>query len=320
MRQPYTNALTFATIVFFLSQLFIYSSQLKTDDELHQKQFNMKYGIFAINQLNRLNFANEKVPLHSSEIWERLDKELLKNTYWQSNTLLYFKKANKYFPVIEPILKKNNIPDDFKYLALIESGLENVVSPAGAAGFWQILKGTAKEYNLEVNSSIDERYHLEKSTQAACDYLNKAFDKFGSWTMAAASYNMGQNGARKSINKQETDNYYNLYLNSETGRYIFRIIAVKEIMENPRKYGFMFREKDLYPLTEYKIIEVDSTIADLYAFAAENGINYKLLKKFNPWMLKSVLPDASRRKYQIKIPLNPSSLVFENINTSSSLN
>ena len=320
MRRSYTNVLTFAIIVFFLSQLFIYSSQLKSDDELHQKQFNMKYGIFAINQPNGLTFANEKVPLHSSEIWERLDKELLKNTYWQSNTLLYFKKAHKYFPVIEPILKKNNIPNDFKYLALIESGLENVVSPAGAAGFWQILKGTAKEYNLEVNSSIDERYHLEKSTQVACDYLNKSFDKFESWTMAAASYNMGQNGAKRSINKQGTDNYYNLYLNSETGRYIFRIIAVKEIMENPKKYGFMFREKDLYPLTEYKIIEVDSTIADLYAFSEENGINYKLLKKFNPWMLKSVLPDASRRKYQIKIPLNPSSLVFENVNTSSSSN
>ena len=317
MKQQYIYVLTSAVIIFIFSQLFISSSQLKSDEEVYSKQFNMKYGIFAIVQPQGLNFSGENIPIHSSEIWERLDKELLKNTYWQSNTLLYFKKAHKYFPVIEPILKKNNIPNDFKYLALIESGLENVISPAGAAGFWQILKGTAKEYGLEVNSSIDERYHLEKSTQVACDYLNKAFDKFGSWTMAAASYNMGQNGARRSINKQGTNNYYNLYLNSETGRYIFRIIAVKEIMENPRKYGFMFREKDLYSFPEYKIIEVDSTIADLYAFAAENRINYKLLKKFNPWMLKSVLPDASRRKYQIRIPTNPSSLIFDNVNTSS---
>jgi len=164
MRESYTNVLTFVIIVFSLAQLFIYSSQLKSDDQLHQQQFNMKYAIFAINQPKGLDFSDEEVPLHSSEIWERLDKELLKNIYWQSNTLLYFKKANKYFPIIEPILKKNNIPDDFKYLALIESGLENVISPAGAAGFWQILKGTAKEYDLEVNSSIDERYHLEKST------------------------------------------------------------------------------------------------------------------------------------------------------------
>ncbi|MDC0204795.1 lytic transglycosylase domain-containing protein [Flavobacteriales bacterium] len=320
MKQQYSYILTSMVIIFIFSQLFIYSSQLKSDDELHIKQFNMKYGIFAIVQPQGLNFSGENIPIHASEIWERLDKELLKNTYWQSNTLLYFKKAHKYFPFIEPILKKNNIPDDFKYLALIESGLENVISPSGAAGFWQILKGTAKEYDLEVNSSIDERYHLEKSTQVACDYLNKAFDKFGSWTMAAASYNMGQNGVRRSINKQGTDNYYNLYLNQETGRYIFRIIAVKEIIENPKKYGFMFREKDLYSFPEYKIVEVDSTIADLYAFAAENDINYKLLKKFNPWMLKSVLPDESRRKYQIKIPINPSSLIFENIDTSSPSN
>ena len=320
MKQQYIYVLISVVIIFAFSQLFIYSSEPKSDDELHFKQFNIQYGIFSIVKPQGLSFCEENIPVHSSEIWERLDKELLKNIYWQSNTLLYFKKANKYFPIIEPILSKNNIPDDFKYLALIESGLENVISPAGAAGFWQILKSTAKEYGLEVNSSIDERYHLEKSTQVACDYLNRAFNKFGSWTMAAASYNMGQTGISRSIKKQRTDNYYNLYLNSETGRYIFRIIAVKEIIENPKRYGFMFREKDLYSPPEYKIIEVDSTIADLYDFAEENGINYKLLKLYNPWMLRSVLPDASRRKYQIKIPTAPSSLIFENINKSSSPN
>ena len=144
------------------------------------------------------------------QVWERYDKDILKNTYWQSNTLLYLKKSNKYFPVIEPILAKNNIPDDFKYLSLIESGFENVISPAGAAGFWQLLKGTAREYGLEVNSSIDERYNLEKSTQAACEYLRKSYNKFGSWTMAAAAYNMGQNGLMRAVNKQSTNNYYNL--------------------------------------------------------------------------------------------------------------
>jgi hypothetical protein len=318
MKQQYIYVLTSVVIIFIFSQLFMYSSQLKSDDELHLKQFNMKYGIFAIVQPQGLNFAGENIPIYSPEIWERLDKELLKNTYWQSNTMLYFKKANKYFPIIEPILKKNNIPNDFKYLALIESGLENVVSPAGAAGFWQLLKGTAREYDLEVNASIDERYHLEKATQVACNYLLEAYAKFGSWTMAAASYNMGKNGARRSIKKQSTDNYYNLYLNSETGRYVFRLIAVKEILEHPKKYGFMYREKDLYTMPDYKNVEVDSTIADLYAFASQQGINYKLLKRFNPWLLKSVLPDASRKKYQIKIPLNPSSLIFDDVNNSAS--
>ncbi len=319
MKKICVNVIASGIVFLFLFQFFSFSSYRKSNDELHQKEFSDRYAVFSINYPDQLDFANEQVPLHSEDIIERLDKELLKNTYWQSNTLLYFKKANKYFPIIEPILKRNNIPDDFKYLALIESGLENVVSPAGATGFWQLLKSTAKEYNLEVNSSIDERYHLEKSTQAACEYLNEAFDKFGSWTMAAAAYNMGQNGARRSVNNQGTDNYYNLHLNSETSRYIFRIIVVKEIIENPKKYGFIFRDKDLYSFPEYKIIEVDSTIADLYSFAEQNGINYKLLKMLNPWMLKSVLPDASRKKYKIKIPNNPSSLIFEDIDKESFL-
>ena len=298
-------------LIFVLVQLFIYAAELKSNDELHQQHFNMKYGIFAIVQPEELNFAGEEIPIQSPEIWERLDKELLKNTYWQSSTMLFFKKANKYFPIIEPILKKNNIPNDFKYLALIESGLDNIVSPAGAAGFWQILKGTALEYGLEVNSEIDERYNLEKSTEVACAYLQEAYDKFGNWTMAAASYNMGKNGARRNIEKQGTNNYYNLHLNSETARYVFRIIAVKEIMENPKKYGFIFRTKDLYVMSEYKTLEVDSTIANLSDFAKIQGVNYKLLKQFNPWLRVSSLPDKSRKKYVLKIPTDTDLLISE---------
>jgi len=304
-------------IIFALVQLFIYADELSSDDELHQEHFNMKYGIFSIVQPEGLNFAGEKIPTYSPEIWERIDKELLKNIYWQSNTMLFFKKANKYFPIIEPILKKNNIPDDFKYLALIESGLDNVVSPAGAAGFWQILKGTAREHGLEVNSAIDERYNLEKSTEVACEYLQDAYDKFGSWTMAAASYNMGKNGARKTIAGQGTNNYYNLHLNSETGRYVFRIIAVKEIMKNPKKYGFMFRKKDLYAMPVYKTIEIDSTISNLNDFAKSHEINYKLLKQFNPWLRASSLPDKSRRKYIVKIPTDSDLLVFKDVEVES---
>ena len=313
MQKKHIYFLGSALLILAFSQIFIYSTELNNDDKLHQQQFNIKYGIFAILQPEDLSFAGEEIPINSPEIWERIDKELLKNTYWQSNTLLFFKKANKYFPIIEPILKKNNIPDDFKYLALIESGLDNVVSPAGAAGFWQILKGTAREHGLEVNSAIDERYNLEKSTQIACEYLNDAYTKFGNWTMAAASYNMGKNGARRRILEQGTNNYYNLHLNSETGRYVFRIIAVKEIMKNPLKYGFIFRINDLYTMPKYKTIEVDSTIADLSNFAISKGINYKLLKQFNPWLRTSSLPDKSRKKYFLKIPTNTDLLVFEDL-------
>jgi membrane-bound lytic murein transglycosylase D len=319
MKKKQVYFLGSSILIFALAQLFIYASELRSDDELHQQHFNMKYGIFAIVQPEGLNFSGEEIPTHSPEIWERIDKELLKNTYWQSNTMLFFKKANKYFPIIEPILKKNNIPDDFKYLALIESGLDNVVSPAGAAGFWQIMKGTAREHGLEVNSAIDERYNLEKSTEVACTYLQDAYNKFGSWTMAAASYNMGKNGVRRRIAKQETNNYYNLHLNSETGRYVFRIIAVKEIMKNPKKYGFMFREKDLYAMPAYKTVEVDSTIVNLNDFAQSQGINYKLLKQFNPWLRSSSLPDKSRRKYRLKIPTNTDLLVFEDVEMQSEL-
>ena len=312
------NTNSFVSFLAFLSfffLLFSYPTKKLSEDKLHQKQFNEKYNIFAISKPANMNFCGEKVDLKSEDIWERMDKELLKNIYWQSNTMLYLKRANQFFPIIEPILKANNIPDDFKYLAVIESGLEDVISPSGAAGFWQILKGTAKEYGLEVNPAIDERYNLEKSTLIACRYLQKAYGKFGSWTLAAASYNKGQNGVRRLIEKQGTNNYYNLYLNSETSRYVFRIIAVKEILENPKKYGFIYREKDLYVMPKYKTIEIDATISDLANFATANGTNYKLLKQLNPWLRNTSLPDKSRRKYILKIPTDPSLLVFDDFAT-----
>ena len=317
MKKKYIYFLSTGFFLVSIIQLFTFSSYLRSEDELHQEHFNMKYGIFAIVQPDYLDFAGEEIPIYSSEIWERIDKELLKNIYWQSNTMLYFKKANKYFPIIEPILREYNIPDDFKYLAVIESGLENVISPAGAAGFWQILKGTARDYGLEVNYAIDERYHLEKATVVACKYLRDSYNQFGSWTMAAASYNIGKNGARRNIKNQFSNNYYNLHLNSETSRYVFRIIAVKEIMKNPRKYGFMFREKDLYNMPNFKTIDVDSTIASLHDFAKLHEINYKLLKQSNPWLRISSLPDKSRRKYTLKIPIDTDLMVFDNIEVES---
>ena len=296
-----------------LSLLFISSSYLNTSDNIHQQGFNNKYNVYSVLKPDNLKFSNELVPNNSLDVWERLDKELLKNIYWQSNTLLYFKRANKYFPIIEEILAENNIPDDFKYLALIESGFEYTVSPSGAAGFWQIMKGTAREYGLEVNYAIDERYNLRKSTEAACRYLQKAYNEFGSWTMAAASYNMGINGVRRKIQKQETNNYFNLHLNDETSRYVFRIIVIKEIMENPRKYGFVFRDNDLYSYPQVKQIRVDSTINNLYSFAREHNINYKILKKYNPWLRISKLPDESRRVYYIDVPTSSDEIIFEDL-------
>ena len=191
------------------------------------------------------------------------------------------------------------------------------MSPSGAAGFWQIMKGTARDYGLEVNYAIDERYNLEKATIVACKYLKEAYSKFGSWTMAAAAYNMGKGGVKRKIKYQSTNNYYNLYLNSETSRYVFRIIAVKEIMENPKRYGFMLREKDLYTMPNFRKIEIDSTIASLSDFAQLHDVNYKLLKQFNPWLRAESLPDKSRKRYILKLPTDTDLMVFDNIEVES---
>ena len=305
--------LGFIILCFFIFKYFTFSSNISSSDELHLMQFNNDYNIYSLVKPDSLNFCGEKVPISSQDIWERLDLELLRNTYWQSNTMLYFKRANKFFPIIEPILKKNNIPDDFKYLAVIESGLLNVISPAGATGVWQILKTTGKEYGLEINKYIDERYHLEKSTEAACKYLNEAYARFGNWTLVAASYNMGMNGIQRTIDKQETNNYYNLYLNQETSKYLFRIIAIKEIMQNPIKYGFVFRKKDLYDIPDLKLVYIDTTINDLYSFSQKIGANFKIIKKYNPWIREDHVPNSSRRNYIIKLPDSSSLNIFDNI-------
>jgi len=260
------------------------------------------YQISSIEIPKDLNFAGEPVPQEDPEIMERVDREFLVNTYWQSNALLLMKRANKYFPIIEPILKKNGIPDDFKYLAVAESGLENVVSPAGATGFWQIMKGTGREYGLEVNDNVDERYHIEKATQVACDYLNKWKDRFGSWTLTAAAYNAGPAGIQKYMGIQQVDDYYDLLLGQETGRYVFRILAIKEIISNRDKYGFQLEEEDMYEKVPTFKVEVDSVVTNWADFAELYEINYKVLKRHNPWLREPHLNNASRKKYTIEIP------------------
>ena len=260
------------------------------------------YEVKALKIPEGLNFAGERVPVEKADVKERIDRELLVNTYWQSNGLLMFKRANKYFPIIEPILAENGIPEDFKYLAVIESGLQNVKSPAGASGFWQIMKATARENKLEVNGNVDERYHLEKATRVACDYLKKSKERLGSWTLAAAAYNAGNYGISKKLNTQKVNTYYDLLLGQETGRYVFRIVALKEIMSNPENYGFSFDQEDLYNLEYTTTVEVDSVITNIAAFAQKFGTNYKNLKRHNPWLRENKLNNASGKKYLIKLP------------------
>jgi len=277
-------------------------STLRKLDLQYQSDFKRAYRVFAIDIPNDLNFAGEQVPIKNFEVRENIDREFLINTYWQSQSILFLKRSNRWFKIIEPILKRNNIPNDFKYLALIESGLTNATSNAGAVGFWQFMEPTAKQYGLEVNEEVDERYNIEKSTQAACNFFNEAYKTYNNWTMVAAAFNMGSNGLNKQVDIQKVSNYYDLLLNSETSRYVFRILAAKEIMSKPKKYGFYIRKSDLYPSIPTHTVTVDSTIVDFTDFATKNEINYKVLKIFNPWLRKPNLSNKDRNKYFIKIP------------------
>jgi len=295
---------SFLTIIglIALAGFLIYGVQDAPSDENLETKIINDYNIYALNIPENLEFSGEALPLADPEVFERMDRELLVNTYWQSNGLLMFKRANKFFPTIEPILEKYGVPDDFKYLAVIESGLTNAVSPAGARGFWQILKTTARENGLEVNTNVDERYNLEKATEVACKYLIKAKNQLGSWTLAAASYNAGVAGISRRLKAQNVDTYYDLLLGEETGRYIFRIIALKEILNAPTKYGFNFRSKDLYKRIPTYKVPIDTAVTDLVKFSERFGISYKILKTHNPWLREPHLNNKSKKEYLIEIP------------------
>ncbi len=250
-----------------------------------------------------LTFAGEKVPIEYFDVQESLERELISNTYFHSQTIVLLKKLDRYMRVIEPILKQYNIPSDFKYLAVAESILnDKAQSPVGAAGIWQIMKATAQEYGLEVNANVDERYNLELSTHAACKYLLESYEKYENWTLVAASYNMGRRAVERSMEYQKQDDYYDMYLNSETARYVFRILAFKLILESPEDYGFKVSAKDKYPVFAFDTIHVNYPIEHLADFAEENGMNYKTLKIFNPWFLENKLNNASAKKYKILKP------------------
>lgn len=269
-------------------------------EEMAQKEFsNVVIPEFPL----KMQFAGETVDLDRLDMYERFDRELTTLCYMHSSTSLAIKRANRYFPIMAPILEKEGIPSDFLYLAVIESTLNpRALSPAKALGIWQIMPRTGRKYGLEVNNDIDERCHVEKSTRAACRYLKDAYAKYGSWTTVAASYNAGMGRISSELEKQLVDHSFDLWLNEETSRYVFRILAMKEIFSSPAKYGYKLKTRQLYQPIRYTEIRVDTTINNLALFAQSQGISYAQLKEANPWLRTRTMPDKSRKVYYIKIP------------------
>ena len=294
----------FLSLLSILTITFLFFNAINKNETDPETSTSKTYKIKALKLPNNLNLAGERVPLEIPDVKERMERELLVNTYWQSNGLLLIKRANKYFPILEPLLKKYGLPDDFKFLALAESAFIDETSSVGAAGMWHFMKATGKEYGLEINSNVDERYNIELSTKVAAEYLKRSYKRFNSWTLAAASYNAGSYGVSKRLDAQEVNNYYDAKLPDETERYVLRIIALKEVISNPKKYGFVFDNEDLYTLTKTRTIKVDTAISNITHFAKKFGMNYKEFKIYNPWLRENNLNNKSRKVYEIKIPVN----------------
>ncbi len=282
--------------------VFTYSTTNDGTDLDHLRNFNDGYKVFSLTLPDELTFCGERVPMDRIDVRERLDRELLVNTYWQSNTLLAHKRANRWFPLIEKVLVREGVPEDMKYIALIESGLTNVVSPMGATGYWQFMDETARHHGLQVSAEVDERYHVEKSTVAACQYLKAGHEKYGSWALAAASYNLGQGGVDKQLGRQKQENYFDLLLPEETARYVYRVLAMKEIIRDPERYGFHLRSKDLYPPYVTREVVVSTPIPNLADFAQEQHTDYKTVKLLNPWLRDAKLTNREGRSYTLLLP------------------
>lgn len=303
----------FKPIVYFLSGVVATGAiasvfafrQVNNDEAIVEVQDDNKlqYKWYPVETPKALTFAGEKVPLERWEVKERLDRELNINYYMHGTTLYLIRQSTRYFPMIEDILKANGVPEDFKYLCVAESGFQQVTSPAGASGFWQFMKTTAPRYGLIVNDEIDERYNVRKTTEAACKYFLEAYSKFNSWTAAAASYNCGMGGYGKQTEYQLTTNYYDLALPEETNRYVFRILALKCLLGNAKRYGYIVTGNDAFKPLKTKTITVDSTIDDLADFATENGSSYKMLKLANPWLRAHTLTVKPGKTYEIELPL-----------------
>ena len=290
------------SIYFF--PFFLFSALTACSNSGRQVPDSVGTHLFTPVQLpEKLTFAGEDVPMDYYDVRENLDRELLSTVYFHSQTIRYIKSAPRYFSIIEPILKSNGIPEDFKYLCVAESGFDpRAVSPSKAVGLWQILESTAKENGLEINAEIDERYHIEKSTEAACRILKSDYQKFGSWSLVAASYNGGRNGLDQKIAIQKAKSYYDLLFVEETTRYVFRILALKLVMEDPKEYGFRIGNDELYPIIKTETVEIKGSVTDLANYAIEKGISYKTLKMFNPWLRETFLKNPTRKTYVVKIP------------------
>lgn len=256
-----------------------------------------------VDKSGKYDLAGEPVPMDNFDAVERLDREIVGNTYLHGSTILNLKLAARYFPYFEKTLAENNVPDDMKYLAVIESNLRNVISPAGAKGLWQFMEATGKAYDLEINKEVDERYHVEKSTLAFCRHIKDLKNALGSWTLASAAYNAGQGRISTEQKNQRANNFYELSLVDETSRYPFRIIALKEIMKDPKKYGFSLDDNNLYsPIDNYSIVEVNGKVENWGDFAIKYGTNYRMLKVYNPWIISYTLTNPTNKTYQVKIP------------------
>ncbi|MFI5236715.1 MAG: lytic transglycosylase domain-containing protein [Ignavibacteriales bacterium] len=295
------GALAIVTLFIIVITLQL-NGKISTASESSAEDFPQGYKITSPDIPNYLEFAGEKIPTDNFEVFERIEREFISNTYFHSATVLALKRATRWFPVIEPILKKNNIPDDFKYLCVAESNMDNVVSPAGATGFWQFMKPAGEKYGLEINSLIDERYNVEKSTEAACKYLKDSYDIFGNWILSAASYNMGSDGVVTQMERQKVKNYFNLVLNSETSRFVSRIVSLKYILQNPEAYGFEIKAEDKYNPLAYYEIKLDSSVSDFADYAKSVGVNYFILKMYNPWLRDNYLDNKTKQVYLIKLP------------------
>jgi hypothetical protein len=278
-----------------LIEFYFYNTTHQTTNEEYYKAYNVRIP-------KVLFFANEKVPVENQQVRDYLALAIIKNNSLKKQSLLIHKRVSSWFGIIEPILKKNNIPDDFKYIALVESHLTNAVSEKGATGFWQIIESTGKQYGLEITDDIDERYNVRKSTEAACDYFKEAYQQLHDWTLVAASYNKGIGGIERQLINQRKNNYYALKLNKETGSYVYKIIAMKELVCNPKVYGLNIRKKDLRTVYITKKIAIDSTINNLYSFSQKQGIDIKTLKIYNPWLKTDKLINLENKRYIIEIP------------------
>ncbi len=283
-------------------EAFIFATQKDTSEELHVRAIRADYRVYAPSIPDSLTFCGERVPLNLYYVREGLDRELVSNMYYQSSTLFNIKRATRVFPTIERILKEEGVPQDMKYLCVIESSLQNVTSPAGAGGYWQFMKATGQKYGLEITDEIDMRNDLEASTRAACRYLKSMKAQFGGWTEAAAAYNCGENGMERRLANQRQKSYYDLYLNRETQRYVYRILALKLIMQHPQDYGYTVRRCDTYPELPYEEVTLSGQNVDLVQFAVDNGTSYKMLRTYNPWITTDKLKNKANKTYKVRIP------------------